>query len=229
MSLSRSRSPRSPRTSVHNCCDVSVPQSERQVKYPHNVLVKQMNVSFHFSKWLLIIFQVRWWRMSEVSPGISWLHQPQPLLQISVREAPWSVGGWRCYPLEHSRNIWIFPPHYLTLVTNLGSITFYADIVNQFNSDLDDFITQHCKPRLLANIDPRKMKLFSWGQDICMYLRYPAILNRPRVHVSTWPDTCPNGNRRGLQVRIGFGSLHKNFEVCALQFQPEQSQSLSWI
>ena len=102
-------------------------------------------------------------------------------------------------------------------------------IVNQFNSDLDDFITQHCKPRLLANIDPRKMKLFSWGQDICMYLRYPAILNRPRVHVSTWPDTCPNGNRRGLQVRIGFGSLHKNFEVCALQFQPKQSQSLSWI
>ena len=102
-------------------------------------------------------------------------------------------------------------------------------IVNQFNSDLADFITQHCKPRLLANIDPRKMKLFSWGQDICMYLRYPAILNRPRAHVSTWPDTCPNGNRRGLQVRIGFGSLHKNFEVCALQFQPEQSQSLSWI
>ena len=127
MSLSRSRSPRSPRTSVHNCCDVSVPQSERQVKRPHNVLVKQINVSFHFFKWLLIILQVRWWRMSEVSPGISWLHQPQPLLQISVREAPWSVGGWRCYPREHSRNIWIFPPHYLTLVTNLGSITFYAD------------------------------------------------------------------------------------------------------
>ena len=124
MSLSRSRSPRSPRTSVHNCCDVSVPQSERQVKYPHNVLVLNR---FHFSKWLLIILQVRWWRMSEVSPGISWLHQPQPLLQISVREAPWSVGGWGCYPREHSRNIWIFPPHYLTLVTNLGSITFYAD------------------------------------------------------------------------------------------------------
>ena len=96
------------------------------------------------------------------------------------------------------------------------------------NSDLADFTIAHCKPRLLANINPRKMKLFFWGQDICMYLRYPAILNRPRAHVSTWPDTCPNGNRRGLQVRIGFGSLHKNFEVCALQFQPEQSQSLSW-
>ena len=37
MSLSSSRSPRSPRTSVHNCCDVSVPQSERQVKCPNHV------------------------------------------------------------------------------------------------------------------------------------------------------------------------------------------------
>ena len=117
MSLSRSRSPRSPRTSVHNCCDVSVPQSERQVKRPHNVLVKQINVSFHFFKWLLIILQVRWWRMSEVSPGISWLHQPQPLLQISVREAPWSVGEAGGVILGNTRGIF----EYSHLITSHSS------------------------------------------------------------------------------------------------------------
>ena len=124
MSLSSSRSPRSPRTSVHNCCDVSVPQSERQVKCPNHVSCHRFSPNE-----LLIIFQVRWWRMSEVSPGFSWLHQPQPLLQISVREAPWSVGGWQALSsgtLEEYLNI-PSSPHYLTLVTNLGSITFYAD------------------------------------------------------------------------------------------------------
>ena len=110
MSLSSSRSPRSPRTSVHNCCDVSVPQSERQVKCPNHVSCHRFSPNE-----LLIIFQVRWWRMSEVSPGFSWLHQPQPLLQISVREAPWSVWeAGRRYPREHSRNIWIFPAHLIT-------------------------------------------------------------------------------------------------------------------
>ena len=46
MSLSRSRSPRSPRTSVHNCCDVSVPQSERQVKRPFPFISPNDSSSF---------------------------------------------------------------------------------------------------------------------------------------------------------------------------------------
>ena len=109
MSLSSSRSPRSPRTSVHNCCDVSVPQSERQVKCPNHVSCHRFspNDSSSFSRFgddgcprSLQAF------LDSISPNLYFRYRWERLRD------QWEAG--RRYPREHSRNIWIFPAHLIT-------------------------------------------------------------------------------------------------------------------